>query len=64
MNFLTIRDGLLRLHALGPLGFEREVYQHDRILLDDADEQDDPDQRDHAEVEMEGHEHEQCAETG
>ena len=34
---------LARRHAFVALGVEREVDHHDRVLLDDADQQDDAD---------------------
>ena len=43
-------DRVNRSHALLPLGLEREIDHHDGVLLDDADQQDDPDQRNHAEI--------------
>ena len=36
--------------AAGALGLEREVDHHDGVLLDDADQQNDADQGDHAEL--------------
>ena len=35
-----------------PLGLQREVDHHDRVLLDDADQQNDADDRDHAQIVM------------
>ena len=40
-------DGPLRREAALALGLEREVDQHDAVLLDDADQQDDADEGDH-----------------
>ena len=37
-------------HALLALGVQREIDHHDAVLLHNADEQDDADQRDHAEI--------------
>ena len=37
------------------LGDEREVDEHDAVLLDDADQQDDADHGDQAEIEAEQH---------
>ena len=39
-----------RALPLGPLGRQREVDHHDRVLLHDPDEQDDADERDDAEI--------------
>src|SRR5579871_2284241 len=39
-----------RCEAFVPFGNEREVDHHDRILLDDSDEEDDADQRNQAEL--------------
>ena len=36
-------DRLARALALDPLGLQGEVDHHDRVLLDDADQQDDAD---------------------
>ena len=46
------------------LGVEREVDEHDAVLLDDADQQNDADQRDDTEVVMEDHQHQQRADPG
>ena len=46
------------------LGFQREVHDHDAVLLDNADEQDDADDGDDAEVLAEEHEREQGAHAG
>jgi hypothetical protein len=46
------------------LGLQREVDHHDAVLLDDADQQDDADQRDHRQVEVEDHQHQQRADAG
>jgi len=44
-------DGLCGRQVLLALG--RKVDHQDRVLLHDSDEQDDPDERDHAQLEME-----------
>src|SRR5271165_893069 len=43
-------DGFLGLLAFHALGLQREVEHHDRVLLYDADEQDDADQRHHPQI--------------
>ena len=43
------------------LGLQREVDHHDRVLLDDADQQDDADHRDHAQIVMQQHQRQQRA---
>src|SRR5712671_6744092 len=43
-------DGLARCLALLALGIEREVDHQDRVLLDDADQQDNADNRDDSEI--------------
>ena len=40
------------------LGHQGEVNHHDRVLLHNADQQDDADDRDHVEVNLEEHERE------
>ena len=50
--------------AFVALGIEREVDHHDRVLLDDAHQQHDADQRDHREVVAEQHQREQRADAG
>ena len=46
------------------LRLQGEVDHHDGVLLDDADEQDDADQGDHAEVVAEQHQRQQRADAG
>ena len=41
-------DRLLRAQALGPFGMQSKIDHHDGILLDDADQQDDADERNDA----------------
>ena len=43
-------DRVLRRLAFVALGFQREVDHHDGVLLHDADQQDDADQRDHTQI--------------
>jgi hypothetical protein len=43
-------DRRLRIHALIALCVEGEVDHHDRVLLHDTDQQNDADDRDHAQV--------------
>ena len=45
-----LKNGVLRSLAFVALGFQGKIDHHDRVLLDDADEQHDADERDHAEV--------------
>ena len=40
---------------------ERKIDHHDSVLLDDTDQEDHADQRDHAEIEPEQHQHQQRA---
>ena len=46
------------------LGRDREVDHHDAVLLDDADQQNDADQGDQAEVESEHHQDGERADAG
>ena len=46
------------------LGIEREVDHHDRVLLDNSNQEDDPDQPNHIERIAEQPEHEQSADAG
>jgi hypothetical protein len=46
-----------------PLSLEREVDDHDAVLLDDTDQQDDANDGDHIQVLPEEHQREQCAHT-
>ena len=57
-------DRLARQLSLVPLGVEREVDHHDRILFDDADQQDDPDDRNDAEIAAVDHQRQQRSDTG
>ena len=43
-------DGFFRRQTFVALGVEREVDHHDRVLLHDADEQDDADERDQRKI--------------
>ena len=43
-------DGALRRHPALALRFEREIDQHDAILLDDADQQNDADEGDQRKI--------------
>ena len=53
-----------RRPMLGPFDLEREVDHHDRVLLHDADEKNDADEREHAELHVEDVQREQRAERG
>ena len=59
-----LEDRLLRRLAVLALGFEREVHDHDAVLLDDADQQHDADDADHVQVAAGHHQREQCADPG
>src|SRR6516164_892984 len=50
-----LMDRLLRALAFEALGLQREVDHHDRVLFDDADQQDDADDRDHRQLVMQEH---------
>ena len=54
-------DGLARGLAFVALGREREIYHHDGIFLDDADQEDDADDRDDAEIVARNHQRQQRA---
>ena len=56
-------DRLARALALQPLGLQGEVDHHDRVLLDDADQQDHADDRDDAQIVMQQHQHASSAPT-
>ena len=57
-------DRLARRLAFVALGVEREVDHHDRVLLHDADQQDDADDGDDAEIVAERHQRKQRADAG
>ena len=59
-----LEDRLLRRLAVLALGFEGEVDDHDRVLLDDADQQHDADDADHVEILAGDHQREQRADAG
>jgi hypothetical protein len=59
-----LADRGLGLQMLVALGRDREVDHHDAVLLDDADQQHDADQRDQAEVEPEQHQDRERADAG
>ena len=54
-NNRRLPDRLLRRHVLVALGGDREVDHHDAVLLDDADQEDNADQGDQAEIESKRH---------
>ena len=56
-------DGVVGAFALVPLGFQREVDHHDRVLLDDADQKDDADKRDQRQVVVEQHQRQERADA-
>jgi hypothetical protein len=45
-----LEDRIARAQALFALGVQRKVDHHDRVLLDDADQQDDADHRNDAQL--------------
>ena len=57
-------DGLLGAETLVALGFEGEVDLHDGVLLDDADQHDEPDEGVDAQIDLEDHQREERAEAG
>ena len=57
-------DGLLRRLVLLPFRLQREVDHHDGVLLHDADQQDDADQRDHVQVVAGDQQRQNCAHAG
>ena len=59
-----LHDRLVRRHALMAFGFEREVDHHDRVLLDDAHQQNDADQADHRQILPEQHQRQDGADAG
>ena len=50
--------------AVLALGLQREVDHHDAVLLHDADQQDDADDGDHAQILPEEHQRQQRAHAG
>ena len=58
-----LEDCVLREHAVIAFGVEREVDDHDAVLLHDANEQDNADDGDHIQVLVEEPEREQRADT-
>ena len=59
-----LHDRIRRRHALVPFGLEREVDHHDRVLLDDAHQQDDADQADDRQILPEQHQRQDRADAG
>src|SRR5580700_8851644 len=57
-------DGVFGAFAAFAFGLKGEVDHHDRVFLDDADEQNDADDGDDVEVLLEEHESEHCADAG
>ena len=57
-------DRVTRRQALLALGDQREVDDHDGVLLHDADQEDHPDQRDDREVHVEDHQRQHRAHAG
>jgi hypothetical protein len=56
-------DRLLGLQSLPALGIKGKIDHHDRILFDDADQQDDPDKSDNREVLVKQRQSQQCADA-
>ena len=57
-------DGIARRQAARALGLEREVDHHDGVLLDDAHQQDDADQRHERQIEPGEHQRQHRADAG
>ena len=57
-------DRFLGGQALVTLDLQSKIDQHDAVLLDDADEQDDANDRDHAQIVVNRHQQQQRAEPG
>ncbi len=57
-------DRFLRALALVALRGQCEIDHHDRVLLDDADQEDHADQRDDAQIVVQQHQREQRADAG
>jgi len=57
-------DRVVGRTAFAALSFEREVDHHDGVFLDDAYQQDDADERDHAQLDVEKEQRENCADAG
>ena len=56
-------DRFFRRQSLEALRRKREVDHHDAVLLHDADQQDDADERNQVEILVEQHQREQCADA-
>ncbi len=54
----------LGIHSLVALRGKRKIDHQDRILLDDADQQDDADERNHIQVRMKQHQRQDRAHAG
>jgi PAS domain-containing protein len=54
----------LRALAFLPFGDQREIDHHDGVFLHDADEQNDPDDGNHVQVDLEQHQRQHGADTG
>ncbi len=59
-----LHDRVARREPLVALGFQREVDHHDRVLLHDAHQQHDADQRHHREILLVVHQRQQGADAG
>jgi len=57
-------DRFLRRQTLAMLDLLGKIDQHDAVFLDDADEQDDADNRDHGQIVVNRHQQQQRAEAG
>jgi hypothetical protein len=58
-----LEDSFFGVHTLVAFRVECEVHDHDAVLLDDADQQDDADDGNHIEILMKEPQCEQCANT-
>ena len=57
-------DRIARIHSFVPLGGQREIDHHDRILLHDADQQDNSDHGDDVQLGSKQHHRHQRADAG
>ncbi len=58
-----LKNGVARCESFIPLGREREIDHHDRVLLHDPDQQNDADQGNDAQVRIEDDQRDQRAQA-
>ena len=58
------KDGVARSLPVFALRYKSKVDHHDRVLFDDADQQNDADDRDHVEVDLEQHQRKHRSNAG